>query len=173
MKKPDYLIIVSSETSEGKEVTKADIITQHTQSRSHGGLGFNRPAIDYLVLSDGTLETILQEEYLDETDLWGISDGVDGLTGLAKYLAYAGGMSKSIQAGSKKEEEAAKAKDTRTEAQQDTMEAVVHFYVRRFPDIQIMGMNQVPAKEGSKDPAFDVSAWLEAIGIPTENIFQP
>ncbi|MDN5201239.1 hypothetical protein QQ008_07695 [Fulvivirgaceae bacterium BMA10] len=162
MKKPDYLIIVSTETGEGKEVTKADIIELHTNSRAHGGQGFNRPGFDYLVQTDGKLETILQEENPNEVDLWGISEGMKGIMGTAKFLAYAGGMT----------EKATKEKDTRTDLQKDTLATVVKFYVRRFPEIQVLGWDQIPGKEGSKNPAFDVPKWLQEIGVPSDCIYQ-
>lgn len=162
MKKPDYLIIVSTETGEGKEVNKADIIELHTNSRALGGQGFNRPGFDYLVQTNGNLETILQEENPHEVDLWGISEGANGIIGDTKFLAYAGGMT----------EKATKEKDTRTDLQSDTMATVVKFFVKRFPEVQVLGWDQIPSKEGSKNPAFDVPKWLQEIGIPSDNIYQ-
>lgn len=161
MKTPDFLIIASTETGEGKEVTKADIIEQHTNSRAHGGQGFNRPGFDYLVQTDGNLETILQEEAPNEVDLWGISEGVNGISGLSKIVAFAGGMT----------EKATKEKDTRTDLQNDTLASIVKFYVKRFPQIQVLGWNQIPSKQGATNPAFDVPKWLQEIGIPSDNIY--
>lgn len=162
MKKADYLIILSTETGEGQEVSKADIIEHHTNSPSMGGFGWNRPGIDYLVGLNGELDTIIPEESPNEVDLWGIGEGVKGMTGIPKYLAYVGG----------KTTKGTKDKDTRTTEQQDTLEAVVKFYVRKFPKIQVLGFNQVPAKEGRNNPAFDVAEWCKEIGIPEENIFK-
>ncbi len=162
MKTPDYLILASTETGEGKTLSKADVIDQHTRPAALGGLGFNRPGFDYLVLPDGTLETLLPEEHPNTTDLWGISEGADGLNGMAKVLAYVGGMT----------EKATKEKDTRTEQQQATLAAVVHFYVKRFPRLRVLGWDEVPAKVGSKNPAFPVQEWLTAIGVPDQHRFQ-
>lgn len=163
MKKADYLIIMCTETPEGQELTKADVIEQHTGSKAHGGFGWNRPGTDYLVLTDGALETIIPEDSPNVVDLWGIAAGVDGLHGIPKYLAYVGGLT----------EKATKEKDTRTTEQSQTLEAVIKFYIRKFPEIRVLGMNQVPAMDGVKNPCFDVEKWLGEIGIPEGNIFQP
>ncbi|MFY0689152.1 MAG: hypothetical protein JXQ90_18425 [Cyclobacteriaceae bacterium] len=162
MKTPDYLIIVSTKTGEGKPISKDDIIKHHTQLRAHGGLEFNRPAFDYLVKINGDLETILPEGAPNEVDLLGISEGTEGLNGTPKYLAYAGGMT----------EKATKEKDTRTDEQKETLASVVQFYIKRFPGIQVFGWNQIPARKEDKNPAFNVKAWLEEIGIPSKNHLQ-
>jgi len=162
MKSPDFLIITNTETAEGIAVSKDAIIQLHTRSRAQGGLGFNRPGFDYLVTLSGKLETIIQEENLSDIDLWGINEGVAGVNGLAKVIAYAGGRT----------EKAVKEKDTRTDLQKETLEAVVKFYVKRFPKIRVLGWDQIPSKKGSKSPAFDVPTWLSEIGIPSENRFQ-
>lgn len=160
MKHPDFLIITHTQTVEGLTVSADQIIHLHTGSRAQAGLGFNRPGFDYLIGLDGTLDTIIQEENLSPVDLWGFNEGVDGINGLAKVIAYVGG--KNDQGP----------KDTRTQAQKNTLKAVVNFYVRRFPKIRVLGWDQVPSKKGSKNPAFDVCQWLMEMGIPTKNIFQ-
>lgn len=161
MKAPDYLIITGTETAEGKEVTKADVIESQTNSKAHGGLGLNRPGFDYLVNLEGELEVILPEGNPNEVDLFGISEGVNGINGSAKFLAFVGGLN----------EKGNKEKDTRTELQTDTLATVVKFFVKRFPSVQVLGWDQVPSKKGSKNPAFDVPKWLQEIGIPSDNIF--
>lgn len=162
MKKMDYLIIMSTETGEQIPVTKSDIVKKHTSSTANGGFGWNRPGIDYLIQLDGSLTVISPEESITEVDLWGISEGKEGLFGSAKYLAYVGG----------KTAKATKAKDTRTDDQNETLEAVLKFYVKRFPDVRILAYNQVPSRIGYANPAFDVSEWLKTIGINEKNIFK-
>ncbi len=162
MKKTDYLILTCTGTPEGKDVSKADIIGLHTQPVALGGHGWNRPGIDYLVTLDGRLETIIPEDSPNEVDLWGISKGTQAMTGTARYLAYAGG----------KTAKATKDKDTRTQDQKDSLAAVVQFFVRKFPKLLVLGMNQVPAKDGDPSPCFDVAEWCAEIGVPEENIFK-
>ncbi|MBL4574816.1 MAG: hypothetical protein JKY51_01790 [Opitutaceae bacterium] len=162
MKKADYLIIQCTETGEGQEVFKADIIEQHTNSAVMGGYGWNRPGLDYLVTLDGSLETIIPETSPNVVDLWGIGEGKNGMTGIPKFISYVGG----------KTTKGTKDKDTRTSEQEDTLASVVKFYVKKFPKIQVLGFNQVPSKSDESSPAFDVAKWCEEIGIPEQNIFK-
>ncbi|WP_298546136.1 N-acetylmuramoyl-L-alanine amidase [uncultured Aquimarina sp.] len=162
MKKVDYLIIQSTASGEGIPVSKADIIELHTTEERLGGFGFNRPGIDYLIQPDGTMETLVSEDNPTTVDLWGISEGKQGIIGVCKHIAYAGGRT----------EKGVKSKDSRTTAQQQSLEAIVKFYVLKFPKIQVLGLNEAPAKKGEENPAFDVSIWLEEIGVPEINIFK-
>lgn len=166
MKTSDYLIITSTETCEGVTVTPSMIVDWHTQPRAQGGLGFNRPGFDYLVQPDGRLEAILPETHPNDVDVWGCSEGADGISGTFRFLAYVGGRSKATATG-----KAGKAKDTRTEAQKATLATVVAFYVRRFPEIQVLGWDEVPAKKGTGNPGFALIPWLKEHGISAENAY--
>jgi hypothetical protein len=161
MKHVDYLIIHSTNTSEASDFGKDVIIEKHTASTKENGLGFNRPGFDYLVKIDGTLETIINEDNPTQIDLWGISNGLKDLTGIAKNVAYVGGRTLKE----------AWDKDTRTDAQVSTLDAIVKFYVARFPNIIILGNNEVPTKTDEDSPAFSVNEWLRLIGIPEKNIY--
>ncbi|WP_299186631.1 N-acetylmuramoyl-L-alanine amidase [uncultured Aquimarina sp.] len=162
MKNVDYLVIQSTESGEGIPITKEDIIDLHTTDKRQGGFGFNRPGIDYLIGLDGTMETLVSEDNPTTVDLWGVSKGKQGIIGVCKHIAYAGGRT----------EKEVKSKDSRTKLQQQSLEAIVKFYVLKFPKIQVLGLNEAPAKKGEENPAFDVSIWLEEIGIPEINIFK-
>lgn len=161
MQHTDYLVLISTETCEGQTCSRDELINYHTASKAHGGLGWNRPGADYLVLNDGTLETIIPEHMPCDVDLWGISSGINGMTGKAKFLAYSGGLT----------EKGTREKDTRTDAQKATIEAVVKFYIRKFPQIRILGLNQAPALEGATNPGFHVPRWCKEIGLSQVNIF--
>lgn len=162
MKKVDYLIIQSTESGEGIPVTKADIIDLHTTEKKQGGYGFNRPGIDYLIQPDGTMETFVSEDNPTTVDLWGISEGKHGILGICKHIAYAGGRT----------EKEVKSKDSRTTAQKNSLETIVKFYILKFPKIEVLGFNEAPTKEGEENPSFDVSIWLEEIGVSERNIFK-
>ncbi|GAA0892644.1 hypothetical protein GCM10009122_23230 [Fulvivirga kasyanovii] len=162
MKKPDYLILMSTETMAAQAYTKAELIGLHTSSLAHGGKGWNRPGIDDLVLQDGSLQAIIPEGLPNEVDLWGISEGVNGLNGLARYLAYSGGRSEDMETN----------EDTRTEAQRETLETIVKYYVKRHPHLLVMGFDEVPNKKDALNPGFEVAEWLEEIGIPDKNIYK-
>ena len=162
MKTIDYLIIQSTDTSERKNLQKGDVIDLHTRPVAKGGFGWPRPGVDYLILQDGVLETIVTEDNPTTVDLWNISQGKDGITGLAKHIAYVGGRTLKE----------AWSKDTRTEAQSNTLEAVIKFYILRFPKIIVMGFDEVESKLSSENPGFKVSEWLEEIGVTEKNIYK-
>jgi hypothetical protein len=161
MKKVDYLIIHSTNTSEASDFGKDVIIQKHTASTKADGLGFNRPGFDYLIPLDGSLQTIINEDNPTQTDLWGISNGLINLTGIAKHIAYVGGRTLKE----------AFDKDTRNNNQKQTLEAIVKFYVLRFPNIVVLGFNEVPAKSGIDSPAFSVNDWLREIGVAEKHIY--
>jgi len=161
MKKIDYLIIASTETPAGEVWTKSDVIAHQLAEMNQGGLGLNRPRIDDLITLDGTLEGIIPEHTISTVDLWGISQGPQGLNGQAKYIAYVGGRTKDN----------AKSWDTRTNEQKEALKAYVAYYILRHPGIIVMGLNQVPALQGTEQPNFNVPRWLESIGIEKKHHF--
>ena len=162
MEKIDFLIIQSTETGEGTPVTKGDIINWHTLPVALGGKGWNRPGTDYLVRTDGTLETIIPENSLNTVDLWGIGKGDPGVDGVCKFIAYEGGKS----------EKETKDKDTRTSEQIATLEVVIRFYILKFPEVRILGFNEAPTMTEAGSPAFEVSTWLKELGLDPKNIYK-
>lgn len=162
MKKVNYLIIVNTDTPGGQAVTKADIIELHTSPKHLGGLGLNRPKIDDLISLEGDLIPIIPETSMTEVDQWGISEGIEGLNGQAKYVAFVGGRTKDGK----------KDWDTRTNEQKETLETYVKYHILRNPDLLVLGLNQVPALSGVEMPSFNVPKWLESIGIDDANIYK-
>lgn len=160
MKAIDYIIIRSTLTPEGKPFTKDDLIKHQTGLKAHGGLGLNRPLTDTLIGLEGELTTIIEDEHISSADQLGISEGSQPIIGTAKIIDYVGGLTPKT----------GKAKDTRTEAQKATIEAILKFYIRRFPKVRIFGMNQIPGQEKAKSPGYDVAKDCKAIGIPEENL---
>lgn len=162
MKTIDYLIIVNTNTPGGQEVSKADIIEHHTTPKHLDGLGLNRPRIDDLISLEGELVNIIPETSMNEVDLWGIAEGLEALTGQPKYVALVGGRTKD---GSKQW-------DTRTKEQKETLETYVKYHILKNPNLLVMGLDQVPALEGTEMPHFNVPKWLESIGIDESNIYK-
>ena len=158
MKKTDYLIITNTQTPEGIARSKADIIVNHTTPVGQGGKGWNRPGIDYLITLDGTLEVVVDENHPSQVDLWGISQGTNGLLGTARIVAFVGGRDKDNKAF----------KDTRTKEQIQTLETLVRFFSLRFPKTRILGWNDIPAFNSVNIPGFDLKKWLEDIGVTAE-----
>ncbi len=159
MKTIDYLLITDTGTPGGEDVTKDDIVAQHTSPKHLGGLALNRPRIDDLVTLNGELVTIIPESNMTDVDLWGIREGTERLEGQPKIVAYAGGVTKDGK----------KLWDTRTNEQKDTLAIYVKYHLLRFPNIKVMGLNQVPALKGNETPNFNVSKWLETIGVNSNN----
>ncbi len=59
--------------------------------------------------------------------------------------------------------------DNRTEKQKEMLKAVIDWYLEHYPDITILGHNQVAQK---LCPCFSVPSWLEELGVPQKNIYK-
>ena len=57
-----------------------------------------------------------------------------------------------------------------TASQINAIEELIKLYVRRYPNIKVLGHNQISAKQC---PWFDVRKYCKLIGIPSKNIFLP
>lgn len=160
MKTIDFLVLHSTNTSEAKPLTKYDIIAEHIKDKRIGGKGWNRPGFDSIVLQDGQLQSILASS--TKVDLWGVTSGKYPISGRIEHIAYVGGRTLKSKW----------TKDSRTDSQKQTLEAIAKYYVLKYPDIVIAGYNQVLGLDSEENPAFDVATWLEEIGIPSKNIFK-
>lgn len=151
MAKLQYLVLHCTATPEGREVTAADIRRWHTSPVSAGGRGWKEPGYTDIIHLDGTVERIVDNNEDANVDSWEITNGAKGYNAVSRHVVYAGGCDKSM-----------KPKDTRTPAQLKAMEVYVKDFHRRFPDVRIIGHNEVAAKAC---PSFDVQKWLKSIGI--------
>ena len=59
--------------------------------------------------------------------------------------------------------------DNRTAIQKEKLEAVLEWYLKEYPDIIILGHNQVAQK---LCPCFNSILWLRKIGVPEKNIYK-
>lgn len=146
-----YLVIHCTATPEGREVSAADIRRWHTSPVSAGGRGWKQVGYTDLVHLDGTVERLVDNNEDAWVDNWEITNGAAGYNPVSRHVVYAGGCDRSM-----------KPKDTRTAAQRTALERYVKDFHRRFPDVRIVGHNELAAKAC---PGFDVQAWLESIGI--------
>lgn len=146
-----YLVIHCTATPEGREVSAADIRHWHTSPVSAGGRGWKQVGYTDLVHLDGTVERLVDNNEDAWVDNWEITNGATGYNSVSRHVVYAGGCDRSM-----------KPKDTRTAAQRTALERYVKDFHRRFPDVRIVGHNELAAKAC---PSFDVQAWLESIGI--------
>jgi hypothetical protein len=147
MKKLEYLIIHCTDTPAGREIYKKDIEQWHLKER-----GWSRVGYSDLIQLDGTIVSLIEFDQDDTVDPWEISNGAVGYNSISRHVVYAGG---------------GKGIDTRTLAQRKALEVYVKYNLLRFPNIKVIGHNQVSTK---KCPSFDVPNWLREIGIPTKNI---
>jgi hypothetical protein len=147
-----YLIIHCTATPEGREVSSDEIRKWHTDPVSKGGRGWSQVGYTDLVHLDGTVERLVENNEDAYMDGWEITNGATGYNSVSRHIVYAGGVAKDGKTP----------KDTRTSAQLEALENYVNDFHRRFPDVKIIGHNEVAKKAC---PSFDVQKWLKQIGI--------
>ena len=146
-----YLVIHCTATPEGRDVTPEDIRRWHTSPVSAGGRGWKQVGYTDLIRLDGTVERLVNNNEDANVDPWEITNGAKGYNSISRHMVYAGGCDKSMNP-----------KDTRTAAQEKALVAYVKDFHRRFPNVRIIGHNEIAAKAC---PSFDVQKWLKSIGI--------
>lgn len=151
-KRLKYLVIHCTATPEGREVSAADIKRWHT-SAPPAGRGWKQVGYTDLFHLDGTVERLVKNNEDAQVDPWEITNGAAGYNSISRHIVYAGG----VDADNIK-----KAKDTRTPEQREAMKRYVLDFHRKHPTVKIVGHYQLANKAC---PSFDVSAWLESIGI--------
>jgi len=158
MSKIQYLVIHCTATPEGREVTKKDIEQWHLIER-----GWSRVGYSDLIQLDGSLVGLTDYNQDDVKDPWEVTNGASGYNSNSHHFVYSGGLTKY------KPDNAHywPSKDTRTQAQLDTMELYVKFFIKRHPLIKVIGHNQIAVKDC---PSFDVPNWLRSICINEINI---
>lgn len=147
-----YLILHCTATAEGREVTSDEIRAWHTNPVSKGGRGWKQVGYTDLIHLDGHVERLVSNNEDVNVDPWEITNGAAGYNSVSRHVVYAGGVATDGKT----------AKDTRTQAQKQAMEAYVKDFHKRFPKVRIIGHGEVAAKAC---PSFDVQAWLKSIGI--------
>ena len=146
-----YLVIHCTATPEGREVSSAEIRRWHT-SPPPKGRGWKQVGYTDMIHLDGRTERLVDNNEDANVDPWEITNGAKGYNSVSRHVVYVGGLASDAKT----------AKDTRTAAQLKTMAAYVQSFHKRFPDVRIIGHNEVAAKAC---PSFDVQEWLRSIGI--------
>lgn len=147
-----YLVIHCTATPEGREVTAADIRRWHTSPLSQGGRGWRQVGYTDIIHLDGTVERLVDNNEDSHVDPWEVTNGAKGYNSVSRHIVYAGGCARDGKTP----------KDTRTAAQLKAMEVYIKDFHERFPDVRIIGHNEVAAKAC---PSFDVQKWLKQIGV--------
>lgn len=146
-----YLVIHCTATPEGREVSADEIRRWHTAPKAAGGRGWNQVGYTDMVHLDGKVERLVRNNEDMQVDAFEITNGAKGYNAIARHVVYVGGVDAT-----------GKAKDTRTEAQRNALAAYVRDFHARFPQVRIIGHNEIAPKAC---PSFNVQAWLKAIGI--------
>ena len=152
MARMKYLVLHCTATPEGREVTSKEIRHWHTDPVSKGGRGWKQVGYTDLIHLDGTVERLVDNNEDDVVDPWEITNGAAGHNSVSRHIVYAGGVTADGRTP----------KDTRTPEQRKALAEYVRDFHRRFPDVRIVGHNELAVKAC---PSFDVKAWLEQIGI--------
>ena len=116
------------------------------------GRGWKQVGYTDMFHLDGKTERLVQNNEDANVDSWEITNGAAGYNSVSRHVVYVGGVAKDGKTP----------KDTRTPAQLRALETYVKDFHRRFPQVKIIGHNQLAAKAC---PSFDVQAWLKSIGI--------
>ncbi len=148
-----YLVLHCTATPEGREVSSDEIRHWHTAPVKEGGRGWKQVGYTDMIHLDGTVERLVANNEDAEVDPWEVTNGAKGYNTVSRHVVYVGGVS----------EDGKTAKDTRTEAQLKAMTAYVRDFHARFPQIRIIGHNELNSHKAC--PSFNVQDWLRSIGI--------
>lgn len=150
--KLQYLVLHCTATPQGRKVTSEEIRKWHTSPVSKGGRGWKQVGYTDMIHIDGRIERLVKNNEDANVDAWEITNGAIGVNSVSRHVVYVGGLSADGNT----------AVDTRTPSQLRAMENYVKDFYSRFPDVKIIGHNQLAAKAC---PSFDVKKWLRSIGI--------
>ena len=145
------LIIHCTATGAGREVTSNEIRRWHTAPVAEGGRGWSQVGYTDMIHLDGTVERLVRNNEDMQVDAFEVTNGAKGYNAVARHIVYVGGV--DAKGG---------VKDTRTIAQTKALTSYVRDFHSRFPQVRIIGHNEVSAKAC---PSFDVQEWLRSIGI--------
>ncbi|MFV0313266.1 MAG: N-acetylmuramoyl-L-alanine amidase [Dysgonomonas sp.] len=146
------LVIHCTATPEGREVSSGDIRRWHTDPQP-AGRGWKQVGYTDMVHLDGRVERLVDNNEDNQVDNWEITNGAAGYNSISRHIVYVGGVEKN---------NVNKARDTRTDAQKKALEDYVKDFHKRFPNVKIVGHNELAAKAC---PSFDVQKWLKELKI--------
>lgn len=152
MAKLKQLVLHCTATPEGRNVTSNEIRAWHTNPVSKGGRGWKQVGYTDMIHLDGRVERLVQNNEDNVVDNWEITNGAQGYNSTSRHVVYVGGVARDGKTP----------RDTRTPAQLEAMAAYVRDFHHRFPDVRIVGHNELAVKAC---PSFDVQKWLVSIGI--------
>ena len=149
-----YLVIHCTATRKGVPVSADEIRTWHTAPKPKGN-GWKQVGYTDMIHLDGRVERLANNNEDARVDPWEITNGAQGYNSISRHIVYVGGL----------DPDGKTPRDTRTLAQLTALTEYVRDFHRRFPDVKIVGHNQLDAKAC---PSFDVPEWLRIIRINQE-----
>ena len=159
MAKLEFLIIHCTDTPEGREVSKQDIINWHTKAKPKGR-GWNRLGYSDLIHIDGQIENLTpyNEDAVVSNDemTW----GAVGVNAKSRHLALVGGRGKNNKAIEF---------NFLTAPQVDSLIGACKMFIKNHPSCKIAGHYHFSKYKTC--PNFDVEALLLGNGIAQENIY--
>jgi N-acetylmuramoyl-L-alanine amidase len=133
-----------------------DVKREHIEKWHIKERGWRRVGYSILYERSGISDILIPFDRDDVIESWEISNGARGWNGRTKHLCYAGGRA-----------EGGGVEDNRSQGQRIAMANDAKLLVMLYPDIKIIGHNQVSIKYC---PSYDVPEWAESIGISPANI---
>lgn len=161
MEKLKHLVIHCSATPEGRNIKGETVIGWHTAPKPRGR-GWRRGGYSHIIELDGNIYTYAEHDADGWVESNEMTNGVLPNKGVSNsnslHICYIGGLSKDGKT----------AEDTRTLDQLQSMSEIVLRFISLYPNIKILGHNQVANKAC---PSFDVPKWLRELGVQNKNIF--
>ena len=137
MRKINKIFIHCSATPEGRDIKMETIKSWHVKGRGWRNIGYH-----FVIELDGMLRPGRRMEQMGA--------GVKGHNEHSIHVCYVGGLDKNK-----------KAKDTRTQAQRETLNTIIGGLLKEYPDASVHGHNEFANKAC---PSFDVQ---KEFGVPT------
>jgi len=147
MGKFTHLMIHCSDTPASFDVTPKHLEQWHIKER-----GWSRVGYSLLFERSGYMDILIPFDRDDVIESWEISNGARGWNGRTKHMCWAGGANNE---------------DNRTDGQRVAMATVAQILVMQYPDLKLIGHNQVSKKYC---PSFNVPVWAESMGFLPHNI---
>ena len=129
MRKIDKIFIHCSATPEGRDIKMETIKSWHVKGRGWRDIGYH-----FVIELDGTWKVGRPMEQMGA--------GVKGHNEHSIHVCYVGGLDKNK-----------KAKDTRTQAQRETLNTIIGGLLKEYPDASVHGHNEFA---NNACPSFDV-----------------
>ncbi|MFA5768609.1 MAG: N-acetylmuramoyl-L-alanine amidase [Bacteroidales bacterium] len=144
-----YFVIHCTATRAGVTVTADQVRHWHTDPPP-GGRGWRQVGYQSLVMLDGKIETLVDNDYDGNIQPWEITNGAAGYNSSCIHVCYVGGLACD-----------GRPFDTRTPAQVEALRALCRKVKARNPGVMIVGHNYINPLKAC--PCFNVDELLKTI----------